>query len=194
VLQICAIAYFFDEDVSKIAFPADVRDCEGAVFNPLTCDILPLFDVVIPFQCDIIAPLNACIIVVIDWSGRLCVFDGIAVGGEVQDQVLCVDHELRTHIGSPDLCFTQTEGSDILLICFPCDRTTGPGQNCSAHTKKNEEGKLDSRLNGVAELRSPARIAIGGEAVMVVVLWGNRIFVSFGFRMMWERHVRMEWH
>ncbi len=75
--EVCSIAHFLCENISWIALSVDMGDCNGAIYNPLPCDILVVLDVLVPFGCHVMAPLVAGIIVVIDKSGRCSIRDWV---------------------------------------------------------------------------------------------------------------------
>ena len=55
-----------------------------------------------------------------------------------------------------------------MAIRLPGDGTARPHDNRTAHTPKLKEWELDAFMDGVAKLRTPASIAIGGEAMIEI--------------------------
>jgi hypothetical protein len=76
--EISAVSHFLGEDVGYVAFPADMGNGDGAVGNPLTCRIFPVFDVAIAFGGHVVTPFDTCIVVVVEGSGRVTVGDRVA--------------------------------------------------------------------------------------------------------------------
>jgi hypothetical protein len=74
---ISAVPHFLCEDVGYVAFPADMGNGDGAVGNPLTRRIFPVFDVPIAFGGHVVTPFDTCIVVVVEGSGRWTVGDGV---------------------------------------------------------------------------------------------------------------------
>jgi hypothetical protein len=61
------VAHFFGENVRGIAFATDVGDCDASVFDPLLGRILSMFNMTVSFSGKIMAPFNACIVVIVEW-------------------------------------------------------------------------------------------------------------------------------
>ncbi len=101
--EIGAVSHFLGEDVGDVVFSADVRNQDSAIGNPFSCGVLLVFDVVITLGGHVMAPLDASIIAIVERGGGLTVVDGVAEVGEAGDHVSCVDSELGTHVGSPNL-------------------------------------------------------------------------------------------
>jgi hypothetical protein len=80
----------------------------------------------------------------------------------------------------------------IMVLCFSCEWTSRSEDDGPAHAAEFEEGKLDAFLDGVTNLRSPTRVTIRGEMVMVSVCRGKCVFVRFRVRWMREQHVGVE--
>ncbi len=177
--EISAVLHFLCEDVGYVAFPADVGNGDGAVGDPFTCRILLVLNVTIAFGGHIVTPFNACIVIVIEGSGRLTVGDGVAEVGKTRNHVAGVDREAGAHVGSPNLGVTRAEGSAFLTLRFPCDWTAGPQDDNSAHTSELEQRQLDTFAYRVPKLGSPASVAIGGEAMVLRRRRWKCIAVSF---------------
>ncbi len=104
-----------------------------------------------------------------------------------------INCEARTHVCCSNFGFAGVEGSTILALHFPCEWTSRSEDDGPAHAAEFEEGKLDAFPNGITNLRSPPRIAIRGEMVMVAVFRGKRVLVRFHVRRMREQHRGVEW-
>ncbi len=65
--------------------------------------VLLLFDVAITLGGCVMAPLDTGIVVVVERGGGLTVVDGVAKVREAGDRISCVDSELGTSVGSPNL-------------------------------------------------------------------------------------------
>ncbi len=105
---------------------------------------------------------------------------------------MSINCEARTHVCGTNFGFAGAEGSTILELRFPCERTSRSEDDSPAHAAEFEEAKLDAFPNGVTNLRSPTHVAIRSETVMVAILRGERILVRFRFRRIREQHVGVE--
>ena len=65
--EIRAIAHFLGEDIRRITFATDMFDGYSAVFHPFTCGVLSVLDMAITFRCEIVAPFDTCLIVIVKW-------------------------------------------------------------------------------------------------------------------------------
>jgi hypothetical protein len=111
---------------------------------------------------------------------------------EIQDHILGINCEARTHVRCSNFGVAGAEGSTILALCFPCEWTSRSKDDGPTHAAKFEEGKLDAFPNGVTNLRSPTHVAIRSDTVMVAMFRGERILVRFCVRWMREQHVGVE--
>ncbi len=138
------------------------------------------------------APFDTQVIIVVQKSWEGSIIDWVASIQEVRDHIFGINCEARTHVCCLNFGFAGAEGRTILTLCFPCEWTSRLEDDGPAHAAEFEEGKLDAFLNGFTNLRSPTRIAIRGETVMVAVFKGKCILVCFHVRRMREQHVGVE--
>ncbi len=79
-----------------------------------------------------------------------------------------------------------------MTISFPRDRAAGTHDDSPTHAAKLEEWELYAFPYGVAQLGSPAGIAVGGKTVVLMGRGRNGIGVCFSVRGRRERHECME--
>ncbi len=80
----------------------------------------------------------------------------------------------------------------VLTIGFPGYRTTRAEQYGSAHAAKLEEGKENSRTDSVPDLGPPTGVTIGGETMVILFGWRDRVLVIFSIRAEWKGHVHVQ--
>ena len=119
--EISAVPHLLGEDVGDVAFPADVRNGDGAVGDPFACRIFFVLDVTIAFGGHIVTPLDAGVVVVVERCRKFAVRDGVTEVGEARNHVSCVHCEAGAHVGCPNLGFARAEGCAFLTVGFPCN-------------------------------------------------------------------------
>ena len=106
----------------------------------------------------------------------------------MNDHVANIHREAGTHIGGPNLGFAGTEGSTILTISLPNDGTAGAKDDGATHATKLEQRELDALSNGIPNLRTPASVTVGGEAMVLVRAGWDGIHVRLRIRGVRKRH------
>jgi hypothetical protein len=76
--EVCTIANFFSEKIRWVAFSTDMGDCDTSILYPFASGVFAMFNMVVAFSCQIMAPFHASIVVVVDGCSRGGISDGIA--------------------------------------------------------------------------------------------------------------------
>jgi hypothetical protein len=76
-LKVCTVFHHLHENVSNIAFTADVGDYEDAVGHPFPNIIVFVFYVMIAFGGHVVVPLDASVIIFVKVCTEFCIGDGV---------------------------------------------------------------------------------------------------------------------
>ena len=107
----------------------------------------------------------------------------------MKNHITNVDGETRSHVRRANFGLTGAERGAFLTIGFPGDGSARTEDDGAAHAAEFEERELDTLTDGIADLRTPARIAVGGESMMLVRARRKGISVCLCIRRMWKGHV-----
>ena len=86
----------------------------------------------------------------------------------MKNHIANVDSETRTHVCSVNLGVARAERGTFLTISLPSDRAAGAEDNGAAHAAEFEERELYALPDCISDLRTPTRVAVGGESMMLV--------------------------
>ncbi len=81
------IAHFFSENVGGIAFTVDVQDSNRAILDPLAGSIFAVFNVAVALRSQVVAPFDACLVVLIKGGSRVSVVDRVTKRLEVKNHI-----------------------------------------------------------------------------------------------------------
>ena len=115
-----------------------MSDGDTAILNPFTGGVLAMFEKTVPLCGSIMAPLCACIIVIVEWCSHGGVVDRVPKQGKMKNHNVNVDCKTGFHVSGTDLGITQAEGGTILTLSFPSDRTARSEDDGTTHTAKFE--------------------------------------------------------
>ena len=132
--EICTITHFLGEDIRRISSATNVLNGYCFVCYPFTCSVLFVLDMAITFCCEIMTPVYACFVVVVQSRRLVRIGYGVTKKREMKNSVTYIDGETRTHICSSDFRLTRTERSTVLTVRFPGNRATRSKDNSTTHT------------------------------------------------------------
>lgn len=85
----------------------------------------------------------------------------------MKNHIANVDRKTRAHVCGTNLGLAGTERSAFLTVGFPRNGTAGAENDGTAHTSEFEERELYTLTDNIADLRTPARVAVSGEALTI---------------------------
>ena len=115
-----------------------MRDGDGPIFDPFASCVFAMLDMTVTFCGEIVAPLDACLVVVEERGRLLSIVDGVTSGGEMLDHVANIDSKTRTHVGSANLHLAGAERRAFLTVSFPSDRSARAENDGTTHAAEFE--------------------------------------------------------
>ena len=86
----------------------------------------------------------------------------------MNNHIANANSETRSHVCSANLSVARAERGTFLTISLPSDRAAGAENDGAAHAAKFEERELYALPDCISDLRTPTRVAVGGESMMLV--------------------------
>jgi hypothetical protein len=101
-----AILHLFGENIHKIDLPGNMTNLEGKILDPFSNQIFAELDVAGCFGRHVVGPFDTCIVVVIEDSRELNVWEGMTRLGNAARQVTKINNFLGSSICCPNLGLT----------------------------------------------------------------------------------------